>query len=136
MTTTTRMAEVEFAYAAFPVNTAVILDDPVGRVLVLNVATPDEFIAPNPKRVVPLKNANEGTAPFGTGDSVAVCAVGTRATEGANPGTGEIVAVRMTSVPTVDGFGAAARVNAGTILGFTVKVCGAEVEPANAVLPE
>jgi hypothetical protein len=136
VTTTTRMAEVEFAYDAFPLNTAVILDDPIGRVLVLKVATPDEFIAPNPNRVVPLKNANEATSPFGTGDSVAVCAAGTRATEGANPGTGEIVAVMMTSVPTVDGLGAATRVIAGTILGFTVKVCGAEVEPANAALPE
>jgi hypothetical protein len=71
LTFTITADEVEVANPALPEKTAVMLDGPSGRLLVVNVATPEELISAIPSDVAPLKKSIL-SAPVGTGATVAV----------------------------------------------------------------
>ena len=87
---------------------------PTGRLLVANVATPEEFIVPFPSSVAPLKKF---TLP--SGDPV---------------GAGLTVAVNMTDCPKVAGFVEAA--SAVVVRAVIVSVRALEVEAAKAAFAE
>lgn len=71
LTVTITGGEVEVVNPALPEKTAVMLDGPSGRLLVVNVATPDELISTIPSDVAPLKKFTL-SSPVGKGATVAV----------------------------------------------------------------
>jgi hypothetical protein len=87
--------EVEPANPALLENVAVRLSTPVGRLLVVNVATPEELTVPLPNNVAPLKKF---TVP-----------------KGAPVGAGVTVAVNVTGCPAIAGFGLTTKVVVVTV---------------------
>jgi hypothetical protein len=116
LTVTLRAAEVEPANPGLPENTAVRLNTPAGRLLVVNVATPEELTVPLPNSVPPLKKF---TVP-----------------NGVPVGAGVTVAVNVTGCPAVAGFGATTNVVVVTVWALTCTITADEVEVANPALPE
>jgi hypothetical protein len=116
LTVTLCAVEVAPANPALPENTAVRLNTPFGRLLVVNVAIPKELTVPLPNNVAPLKK-------FTVPRVVPV-------------GAGVTVAVKVTDCPENAGFGATLRVIVVTVWALTVTITAAEVEVVNPALPE
>jgi hypothetical protein len=116
LTVTLWTDETEAANPALPAYAAKRPYVPTGRLLVVNVATPEELTVPVPNTVTPfLKVTKPAGVPVGAGVTVAV---------------------KVTSCPAVAGFGTTVKVVVVTVSALTVTLCAVEVAPANPVLPE
>jgi hypothetical protein len=116
LTVTLWTVEVELANPALLENIAVRLNTPAGRLLVVNIATPEELTFPLPSSVPPLKKF---TVP-----------------NGVPVGAGVTVAVNVTGCPATAGFGVTTKVVVVTVWAFTVTLWAVEVEPLNPALLE
>ena len=96
--TSVRTLVVEVAKPAFPEYTAVMLSDPLGRIVVVNVATPEELADRVPSSAAPLRKFTvPNDDPVGMGLMVAVKVTDCPGSAGFNDDAQSAVVVRIRS---------------------------------------